>query len=296
MYRRTSIFRCFFTISKQTFPELGGLSPIDTFMQFMKRAFLILMSFLSLPAMAQDDFCHINRSSFREGERLLFRVYYNMSPLWIHAGDALFTVESAQLSKESVYHISGVGRTLSSYDWFFKVRDKYETFLDRETFLPKRFIRDVQEGGVKFYHHVNFNHAGGKAVSANGSFDIPKCTQDVLSAIYFARNIDYSKYKPGAKIPFNMFLDDQVYNLYIRYLGKEVIETKYGTFNTIKISPLLIKGTIFKGGEKMAVWVTDDANHIPVRVSSPIIVGTIKVDMMEYSNLKYPLTALLKRK
>lgn len=262
----------------------------------MKRLFPILLCILSFTTNAQDDFCHISRTSFREGERLLFRVYYNMSPLWIHAGDAVFTVEGAQMSKEPVYHISGVGRTLSSYDWFFKVRDKYETFLDRETLLPKRFIRDVQEGGVKFRHNVNFNHTSRKAVSANGTYDIPQCTQDVLSAIYFARNIDYSKYKPGSKIPFSMFLDDQVYDLYIRYLGKEVVETKYGTFNTIKISPLLIKGTIFKGGEKMAVWVTDDANHIPVRISSPIVVGSIKVDMMEYSNLKYPLTALVKRK
>ncbi|MGC4058795.1 MAG: DUF3108 domain-containing protein [Chitinophagaceae bacterium] len=254
------------------------------------------MALWSAEAHAQDDFCHISNYSFREGERLLFKVYYNMSPFWIHAGDAEFTIGSATISDEKVYHIAGTGKTLSSYDWFFKVRDKYETFLDRETLLPKRFVRNVDEGGVKFTNYVNFNHNAGKATSTNGTYNIPKCTQDVLSAIYFARNIDYARYKPGAKIPFSMFLDDQVYDLYIRYLGKEKIETKYGTFNAIKIAPLLIKGTIFKGGEKMTVWVTDDANHIPVRISSPIIVGSIKVDMMEFNNLKYPLSALVKRK
>src|SRR5690606_12641754 len=114
------------------------------------------------------------------------------------------------------------------------------------------------------------------------------CTQDILSAIFYARNIDYSKYKPGAKIPFTLFLDEQVYELYIQYLGKEKIKTRYGTFNTIKISPLLIEGTIFKGGDEMMIWVTDDKNHIPVRVSSPIIVGSIKVDLMGYSNLRNP--------
>jgi hypothetical protein len=116
----------------------------------------------------------------------------------------------------------------------------------------------------------------------------------VLSAIYFARNIDYNQYKEGDKIPFNMFLDDKVYPLYIRYVGKEKIKTRYGTYNTIKIVPLLIEGTIFKGGEKMMVWVTDDNNHIPVRVNSPILVGSIKVDLFEYKNLKNPLSSLVK--
>ena len=93
-----------------------------------------------------------------------------------------------------------------------------------------------------------------------------------------------------------MFLDDQVYNLYIRYLGKEQIKTRYGTFNTIKIRPLLIEGTIFKGGEKMTVWVSDDANHVPVRVDSPILVGSIKVDLIGYENLRNAFTGFLKKR
>ncbi|MFN7273679.1 MAG: DUF3108 domain-containing protein, partial [Bacteroidota bacterium] len=98
---------------------------------------------------------------------------------------------------------------------------------------------------------------------------------------------------PGDKIPFAMFLDNEVFNLYIKYLGKEVIKTKYGTFNAIKFRPLLVKGTLFEGGEKMTVWVSDDNNHIPLRVESPIVVGSIKADMMGYSNLRYPLSSLI---
>jgi len=93
-----------------------------------------------------------------------------------------------------------------------------------------------------------------------------------------------------------MFLDDKVYNLYIRYVGKQQIETRYGTFNTIKIVPLLIEGTIFKGGEKMAVWVSDDGNHLPVRVDSPILVGSIKVDLMGFDRLRNSLTSLVSKK
>ncbi|MEK0750762.1 DUF3108 domain-containing protein, partial [Mycobacterium ulcerans] len=97
---------------------------------------------------------------------------------------------------------------------------------------------------------------------------MPDCVQDVLSAIYYARNIDYDRYKPGDKIPFSLFLDDEVYDIYIRYLGKEQVNTRYGTFNAIKFKPLLIKGTIFEGGEQMTVWVSDDHNKVPLRVDS----------------------------
>jgi hypothetical protein len=111
--------------------------------------------------------------------------------------------------------------------------------------------------------------------------------------VYYARNIDFSKYKINDKIPFDMFLDDEVYHLYIRYMGKEKIKTRYGKFNAIKFKPLLIKGTIFEGGEKMNAWVSDDPNHLLLRVESPIAVGSIKVDMMGYRNLRYPLSALI---
>ncbi len=93
-----------------------------------------------------------------------------------------------------------------------------------------------------------------------------------------------------------MFLDNEVYNMYIRYLGKETIKTKYGKFDAIKFKPLLIKGTIFEGGENMTVWVTDDDNHIPVRIESPIVVGKVKMDMMNYENIRHPLTSLIKRR
>ena len=151
----------------------------------------------------------------------------------------------------------------------------------------------MDEGGYKKYNNVTFNQTAGTAVSTNGVFKVTKCIQDVVSAVYYARNIDFSKYKKDDKIPFDMFLDDEVFHLYIRYMGKEKIKTRYGKFNAIKIKPLLVKGTIFEGGEKMNAWFSDDPNHLLLRVESPIAVGSIKVDMMGYRNLRYPLTSLI---
>jgi hypothetical protein len=173
------------------------------------------------------------------------------------------------------------------------VKDKYETFIDRETMLPERFIRNVHEGGTRINQDVTFDQKALQATSNGRTFAISKCTQDVLSAIYFARNINYNKYSAGDRIHFSMFLDDKLYSLHIKYCGKEKITTKMGTYNAIKIVPLLIQGTMFDGGEKMIVWVSDDMNHVPLRVESPILVGSIKVDLIEYSNLRNPFSSLI---
>jgi Protein of unknown function (DUF3108) len=120
--------------------------------------------------------------------------------------------------------------------------------------------------------------------------------QDVVSSMYYARNVDFTHLRPDDRIPFSLFLDNEVYNMYIRFVGREEIKTKYGKFRALKIKPLLLKGQIFEGGENMTVWVTDDLNHIPVRIESPLVVGKVKIDMMSYANLRNPVTSLIKKK
>jgi len=264
----------------------------------MKKIFLTIISFCFLitKLTAGDDFCGIRNNAFQAGERIDFTIFYSVIGLYVNAGNASFTTSLEKMNNKPVYHIVGDGTSHNSYDWIFKVRDKYETYIDTATLQPFKFLRDVNEGGFKIYENVTFNQKANTAVTAKGVFKVPNCVQDVLSAIYYARNINFNNYKPEDKIPFDMFLDNEVYSLYIKYIGKEKVKTKYGKFNAIKFKPLLVKGTIFEGGENMTVWVSDDANHIPLRIESPIAVGSVKVDMMGYENLRYPLTSMISKK
>ncbi len=257
-------------------------------------AAMLLLAILPFTSKGQTPFIPKN-ISFQEGEKLTFKVYYNMSFIWINSGTAEFTIKDENINNHKAYHITGVGKTASSFEWFYKVVDTYESYIDKETMLPLKFLRHVNEGGMKIENDVTFNHAKEQAISDKKAYAIPPGTQDVLSAMYFARNINYNNYKVGDKISFSMFLDNQVYNLYVKYLGKERITTKMGTFNTVKIVPLLIKGTIFKGGEKMTIWLSDDNNHLPVRVESPILIGSVKIDLLDYQNLRNPLSGLVSR-
>ncbi len=258
----------------------------------LRTAFLTLGLFNS-NQQSENPFCGLTNKAFQPGEVVTMKVFYNTMGMYIGAGEATFTTTLEKFNGKESYHCVGEGKSYPFFDKFFKVRDRYETYIDTTNMLPLKFLRNVDEGGQKIYNNVTFNQTNATAISTNGIFKTSDCIQDVISAIYYARNIDFNKYKAGDKIPFDMFLDDQVYHLYLRYLGKETVKTRYGKFRAIKFKPLLIKGTIFAGGEQMTAWVSDDPNHLLLRVESPISVGSVKVDMFGYRNLRYPLSSLI---
>jgi Protein of unknown function (DUF3108) len=262
-------------------------------MKLNRPLFFLLLIVISFPLRAGDGFCDVRNTAFSHGEQITFKVFYTALGAFLGAGEASFTTNLEKFQNKTVYHITGEGKTYGFYDNFFKVRDKYESYIDTASLQPLRFVRNIYEGGYKKYENVTFSKATSTAITNDGVYNVPNCIQDVLSAIFYARNIDFDSYKAGDKITFSMFLDNEVYEMYIRYLGKENVKTKYGKFRAVKFKPLLIKGTIFEGGEKMTVWVSDDKNHIPVRIESPISVGSIKVDMISNRNLRYPLSSLL---
>lgn len=257
---------------------------------------LALMAFSGNSGTSYQDSCSIRNTAFSAGEKVTYTVYYAVAGIYVNAGTAIFTNTLETLNSKPVYHIVGEGNTNSSYDWIYKVRDKYESYIDTSSLQTLKFVRNINEGGYKKYQNVTFNKTANTAVTNDGVYNVPACVQDVISSIFYARNIDFSKLRVNDKIGFSMFLDGEVHEMYIRYLGKETIKTQYGKFRAIKFKPLLLKGSIFEGGEKMTVWVTDDDNHIPVRLESPIVVGKVKMDMMEYQNLRHPMESLIRRR
>jgi hypothetical protein len=282
--------RILFEIPEKAYRNMPFTSPSSRNFLF---TFLIAFLFLSLTGRAQSS--ALSKGAFQSGEKIKFTVFYSVVGMYVNAGTATLSTNQEKYGNTNAYHVVAEGITNKKYDWIFKVRDKYESYFEKETFKSLKFKRKVHEGDIKYEDEVIFSHANNNstAITKNKTYKVPSSVLDVINAIFYARNIDYDAFKEGDKIGFNMFLDDKIYNMYIRYLGREKIQTRYGTFNAIKLRPLLLKGSIFEGGEKMTLWVTDDANHIPVRVESRIAVGSIKVDMMDYANLRHPLSSLI---
>jgi hypothetical protein len=223
-------------------------------------------------------------TAFKEGEVLTYRLHYGI----IDAGMAILEVKPSvmEISGRKVYHVVGNGYSKGTFDWFFKVRDRYETFIDKDAMVPWMFVRRVDEGGVKFSQDYVFNHYTKKVdVGAGEKYDIPVGIQDMLSAFYAARNLDFSAAKEGDIFSLNSFIDKELWPVKMRYVGKETIDCEIGTYKCLKFRPIVQKGRVFKSEEDLTVWITDDKNHIPLRAQAKILVGSVKMDITNASGL-----------
>lgn len=238
------------------------------------------------------QFCGDARTNvFNNGEEIKYKVYYTVAGAWTTTGEAIFKTQSSTYNGRPVFHIVGTGSTYGNYDYIFKVRDKYESYIDKEKLVPLYFNRNVNEGKTSFSEQISFNHSKRTAQTKGKNFSIESCTQDVISAVYFARNMNFASYSVGSTIPITLFIDKELYHFNIKYMGKTTIKTRSGKFNAIKIQSPTMKGTVFKGNEKISFYISDDANRIPIRIETPIILGAIKIDLVAFKNLKHPLSS-----
>jgi hypothetical protein len=252
----------------------------------MKKILLFVSLIISGSSFAGDtlnDLRKINNEAFRPGEVLKFRIHYGI----LSAGEATLEVKQdlQKFGGRDCYHVIGTGKSVGAFDWFFKVRDRYESVVDQQAIVPWFFVRRVNEGGYIINQNVSFNHYTDSAKSEKATISIPDNTQDLISSFYYARTIDFSKAKEGDVFPINGYIDDEVFPMNLKFLGRETISSKKGKFRCIKLRPMLQEGRVFKEQEDMTIWVSDDKNKIPIRVQTDILVGSIKMDLVDFSNL-----------
>lgn len=229
-----------------------------------------------------------SNKAFKEGEVLTYRLHYGM----LDAAVATLEVkpETKKVGNRDCYHIVGNGVSKGTFDFFFKVRDKYETYMDKNSLIPWIFNRNCNEGGYLINQNYFFNHHINKVAVGNGEHvAIEENTQDMISAFYSARNMDFSKAKIGDVFALNCFIDKETWPLKIRYVGKETIESEVGKIRCLKFRPIVQKGRVFKQEEDLTIWISDDENHIPIRGQAKILIGSVKMDLTGFKNLNNPI-------
>jgi len=230
----------------------------------------------------------VKNEAFTRGEVLSFRMHYGI----VDAGVATLAVtdEAKEIGGRRTYHVVGIGQSKGAFDFFYKVRDRYETYIDEKAVVPWIFQRRVNEGGYVINQDYVFNHFSQKVNVGEGKvYDIKPNMQDMLSAFYHARTMDLSSAKPGDVFELQCFMDKEIYPLRIKFIGREDVTIKLGTFKCLKFRPLMQKGRVFKDEEDLNIWLTDDKNHIPVKGQADVVVGSIKLELTNYSGLKNPV-------
>ena len=245
--------------------------------------------------------CRVERVNCAIGEELRYNVSYNWGFIWVDGGEVIFRVEDGGPGR---FKITGEGRTYPSRDWIFSIRDQYVSIIDQGTMMPYYAYRNNREGTIWCEHKYFFDYSRQKVYTeveeANVSFSrdtlsLTGCVLDLQTAVYIVRSRDFSSLKVNEKIPLQVLIANQILPLYFRYLGKvnlRVHETGI-VYRCHKFKVNLIAGSMFKEGENMTVWVTDDKNKIPIQFEAEILVGSVKAMLRSNKGQKYQLNAIV---
>ena len=263
-----------------------------------KRLILILLiSSVQFGILPAQELKKVNNEAFKRGEYLKFRVYYHSLLTGnVTAGEASLeiTSENKKIGNRNTYHVVGMGQSKGAFNLFFKVNDRFESYIDEEALVPWIFIRRTREGGYVKDDDVTFNHYKNIAKSRTNTCTVPDNVQDILSIFFYARTMDYSKAKVGDVYELQFFLDDSTYNSKMIFEGEDVVKTKLGTFNAIKFRPMVATGEVFDEAYPMTLWVSNDKNRLPLIAESAVIVGSVRIELIEYSGLNNMITSKIK--
>lgn len=253
----------------------------------MKRIFLLTIFF------AFNLFFSQKLNNIQSGESISYRIHYG----FITAGSAKLSSNYTTYNGIPHLYAKGVGQSSGIVSTFFKVNDLYESFINIETGLPSYYVRNVSEGNYKQHLQTTFNHQNHtlKLIDIKNSkkepknIKFPNGVQDMLSAFYYLRSLNNNQLKIGDIINLNVWIDDEIFPFQLKIIGTENIKTKFGKINCLIIKPFVISGRVFKNKEGVTLWVSNDQNHLPIAIKAELAVGSLRADISNFSNIKYPL-------
>ncbi len=249
----------------------------------MKKTITYIFLFIFYFSFAQD-------LAYKPGEHFKFKIHYG----FFNAGYATLDLKTGKFKQKNLFHAIGKGWTTGVSRWFMNVNDLYESYFDSNN-RPYRFVRKIDEGGYTMDKELHFDTNNQKVLVINKkkktakTYTIPQRIQDMMSVFYYLRNYDTGKLKPGDEISVDLFLDEEIYPFKLKYLGKDILNTKVGKIHSLKFRPLVQSGRIFKEDESLTVWISDDKNKMPLLIKAKLLVGSLKASLIEYSGIKHPV-------
>lgn len=233
------------------------------------------------------------------GEKLTFTASYNMSGLLTDLAEVTMETSEVKTSKSTLLRLKCTAATYSKWDNFFKIRDIYESYVSPSSLTPYLYKRDISEGGYYKFMQYKYNHKSNtiaslkrKKAKKGGTYDQNKTikiganTRDIVSTIYHIRSLDIHKASIGDSSNFTVVFDNEEVIVNVKYLSKETINTNIGKKECYKLAISLNNSNVLKGKNDNLLWLTADANKIPVYAKFKIAVGNGELKIKSATGLK----------
>lgn len=246
---------------------------------------------------------HIDHASFDVGECLTYRVHYG----WLDAGLATMRIDEQlhEVNGRPCYKIDVAGESKGLLYLFLKMKNHFGSYLDTSALVSQRFYRYIQEGKYRKNERINFDHAQKlaiverldehtRALRDTVAFSVTDNIQDIVSSWYALRTLDFSQAQAGDVFSTPVFFDDILYEEFkVRFLRKQALKTKRGTFNALVLAPVVPfaadGNSIFAGENSVELFLSDDRNKVPLKIKCKLLVGAVEIDLIKYQGLKNEL-------
>jgi len=239
----------------------------------------------------QHSYRRVVNNSFGAGERLVYKVHYGI----INAAEATVEVSPSvyKVNDRPCYRVNVQGRTIGAFDLVTRIRDTWRSYIDTSAILPQKFYVNIQEGGYRKEENITFNHMANTVRAEERTekdvIKVPDNVHDIISGYYFLRTVDFSRIGLGQTVEVPAFFDDKVYNMKVRYRGRETVKTRFGRIQALVLNPILPENKLFKGEDAIRIWVSDDNNKVPVKVEVELWVGSLEMDLRQHQGLRHEL-------
>ena len=268
----------------------------------MKR--FILISLMAMAATAAHAQCKAENTAFQAGERLDYELFFNWKFVWLHAGHASLVTSATTSNGTEAYKSQLLTSTSGRVGKHFVMRDTLQSIVSKQL-VPLYYKKAADEGGKYYVDEVWYSYAGGKThlrqkylnrrgETTHATADRTDCVYDMLSMMLRARSFRAEDFHKGEKFVFPMADGHKVEDITLIYRGKRNFKMRGSddTYRCLIFS--FVEYEKKKEKEIITFYITDDNNHMPVRLDLFLKFGTAKAYLSRAEGLRNECTSIVK--
>ncbi len=271
----------------------------------MKRLYnrkgLLLLLLLLLTVTTAKAQCGIHNTAFKSGEHLSYDLYFNWKFVWVKVGTASMSTIQTTHNGVPAFQSSLITRGNKKLDNMFVMRDTLLCYTTTDI-APLYYRKGAREGKRYYVDELWYTYPNGNChikmhrIDADGEqhwkqAEYKDCIYDMMSIFLRARNYDASKMRKGENIPMPISDAKHLSNSWLKYGGKTTLKMKGNNTKYRCLVFSFIEREKGKNHELIRFYVTDDDNHLPVRLDMFLSFGSAKAYLTDMKGIRNELTS-----